>query len=60
MDLSIVNILSWFLIMVGSFSVITGAVGVLRLPDVYTRMHAASITDTLGAGSIIAGLILQA
>ena len=60
MDLSIVHILSWFLIMVGSFSVITGAVGVLRLPDVYTRMHAASITDTLGAGSIIAGLILQA
>lgn len=60
MDLSIVDILSWFLILIGSFSVITGAVGVLRLPDVYTRMHAASITDTLGAGTIIAGLILQA
>ncbi len=60
MDLSIFNILSWFLILVGSISVIPGAVGVLRLPDVYTRMHAASITDTLGAGTIIAGLILQA
>ena len=60
MDWSIVNILSWVLILIGSFSVITGAVGVLRLPDVYTRMHAASITDTLGAGTIIAGLILQA
>ena len=60
MDLSIVNILSWVLILIGSFSLITGAVGVLRLPDVYTRMHAASITDTLGAGTIIAGLILQA
>ena len=60
MDLSIFDILSWFLILVGSISVITGAVGVLRLPDVYTRMHAASITDTLGAGTIIAGLILQA
>ena len=60
MDWSIVNILSWVLILIGSFSLITGAVGVLRLPDVYTRMHAASITDTLGAGTIIAGLILQA
>ena len=57
---TIIDILSWALIILGSFSMITGAVGVLRLPDVYTRMHAASITDTLGAGSIIRGLILQA
>jgi len=57
---TIIDILSWALIILGSFALITGAVGVLRLPDVYTRMHAASITDTLGAGSIILGLILQA
>jgi multicomponent Na+:H+ antiporter subunit G len=57
---TIIDILSWAFIILGAFSLITGAVGVLRLPDVYTRMHAASITDTLGAGSIILGLMLQA
>jgi len=57
---TIIDILSWAFSILGTFSLITGAVGVLRLPDVYTRMHAASITDTLGAGSIILGLMLQA
>ena len=56
----ILDVLSFILIGIGSFSLIIGALGVLRLPDVYTRMHAASITDTLGAGTIILGLIIQA
>ena len=56
----ILDVLSFVLIGIGSFSLIVGALGVLRLPDVYTRMHAASITDTLGAGTIILGLIIQA
>lgn len=56
----IIEFCSWTLILFGSFSVITGAIGVLRFPDVFTRMHAASITDTLGAGALIGGLILQA
>jgi multicomponent Na+:H+ antiporter subunit G len=43
----------------GIFCVI-GTVGLIRMPDFYTRMHAASVTDTLGAGLILAGLILQA
>jgi multicomponent Na+:H+ antiporter subunit G len=60
MTADILDILSVALIGIGSLSLIIGALGVLRLPDVYTRMHAASITDTLGAGSIILGLILQA
>ena len=55
-----IDICSWALILFGSFSVIVGAFGVLRFPDVFTRMHAASITDTLGAGALIGGLILQA
>ena len=55
-----IDICSWILILFGSFSVIVGAFGVLRFPDVFTRMHAASVTDTLGAGAIIGGLILQA
>lgn len=56
----IVEVSSWALILIGSFALITGAVGVLRFPDVYTRMHAASITDTLGAGALLGGLMLQA
>ena len=60
MTADILDILSVALIGIGSLSLIIGALGVLLLPDVYTRMHAASITDTLGAGSIILGLILQA
>ena len=39
---------------------VIGGIGVLRLPDVYTRMHAASITDTIGAGALLLGLTIQA
>ena len=53
------DVLSWVLILTGSAFAIVGAVGLIRLPDVYTRMHGAGITDTLGAGLILAGLMLQ-
>ena len=32
----------------------------VRMPDLYTRMHAASVTDTFGAGLVLLGLLLQA
>jgi multicomponent Na+:H+ antiporter subunit G len=54
------DILSWAFILAGSAFAIIGAVGLLRLPDLYARMHAAGITDTLGAGLIVAGLTVQA
>ncbi|RMD63041.1 MAG: sodium:proton antiporter, partial [Alphaproteobacteria bacterium] len=38
---------------------IVGTIGLLRFPDVYARMHAAGITDTMGAGLIVTGLMLQ-
>jgi len=44
----------------GLVFVLAGAIGVIRLPDFYTRMHAAGVTDTLGAELVILGLILQA
>jgi len=44
----------------GALFVLAGAVGVLRLPDFYTRLHAAGVTDTLGAGLIVIGLMFQA
>ncbi|MDX2288297.1 MAG: monovalent cation/H(+) antiporter subunit G [Hyphomicrobiaceae bacterium] len=51
---------SWILICTGSFVILTGAIGMLRMPDVFTRMHAASLIDSLGAALLILGLMLQA
>ena len=56
----VLDIASWALILAGSFFTVVGAIGLVRMPDVYTRMHAASVTDTLGAGLLLAGLMLQA
>lgn len=43
----------------GVLLILAGTLGVLRLPDFFTRMHAAGITDTMGAEMIILGLIIQ-
>lgn len=56
----LLDIVSWILLISGSFFTLTGALGLLRFPDFFTRTHAASITDTLGAGLILTGLMLQA
>ena len=56
----VIDILSWVLLVVGGFFCCVGALGLLRMPDFYTRMHAASVIDTLGAGLILIGLALQA
>ena len=54
------DVLSWACILVGSFFTLVGAVGLLRMPEVFTRMHAASVIDTLGVGFLILGMCLQA
>lgn len=51
---------SWTFILIGAVFLIIGGIGLIRLPDVYTRMHAAGITDTMGAGMLILGLMVQA
>ena len=53
------DIASWVLLMAGGFFVFVGGLGALRMPDLYTRMHAAGITDTLGTILVLAGVILQ-
>jgi multicomponent Na+:H+ antiporter subunit G len=55
-----VDIASWILLMVGAFFCVVGGIGLHRLPDFFSRMHGAGITDTLGAGLVIFGLVLQA
>jgi len=56
---TIVELISAFCLLIGSFLCISGGVGILRFPDFYTRMHAVGVTDTLAAGMILVGLMLQ-
>lgn len=51
---------AYFLVFAGALFCLIGAIGVLRFPDVYSRMHAAGITDTLGALLVLLGLLLLA
>lgn len=56
----VLDALSWISILGGVFFMIVGAVGVVRMPDVYTRLHAAGMTDTMGAGLLLLGMCFQA
>ena len=55
----ILNYLSAFMIFAGVFFFAVGVLGLLRFPDVYTRLHATTKCDTLGAGLVLTGLALQ-
>ncbi len=55
----IVHIFSWLLLLKGCFFIVSGAIGMIRMPDIYTRIHAASVIDTGGLSFIILGLLLQ-
>lgn len=55
-----VDLASWLLLGAGGVFCVIGGIGLVRMPDFYTRVHAASVTETLGAGLILAGLMLQA
>ena len=57
---SFISVLSNVLLIAGAVFVLIGLIGVFRMPDFYTRVHAASIIDTLGTILIISGLILIA
>ncbi|MDA1183797.1 MAG: monovalent cation/H(+) antiporter subunit G [Acidobacteria bacterium] len=50
---------SWVLLAAGSVFAVVGGVGIVRLPDFFTRMHGAGITDTMGAALILGGLLCQ-
>lgn len=57
---ALIDTLSWVLLTLGGLSVLIGGIGALRMPDLYTRMHAASVTDSMGAILVLAGIMLQA
>lgn len=54
------EILSALCLAGGGFFCLVGGIGLLRMPDFYTRMHAGSVIETLGAGLILLGLMFQA
>lgn len=55
----LVDLASGLLLVAGGLFAVSGGVGLLRFPDFYTRVHAASVTDSAGAGLILLGLLLQ-
>ncbi|MDP1535310.1 MAG: monovalent cation/H(+) antiporter subunit G [Burkholderiales bacterium] len=58
--MSPIELLAGLFLALGGFFVLVGGVGMLRMPDLYTRMHAASVTETLGTLLIMIGLMIVA
>ena len=57
--MSIINGLTVVLTLAGCYFFLAGTMGLLRFPDVLTRLHAVTKADNLGLGLIVAGLALQ-
>ncbi|HSO21755.1 MAG TPA: monovalent cation/H(+) antiporter subunit G [Chondromyces sp.] len=57
MDWAGAGIMTWILIAAGALFLIVGGIGILRLPDFYSRIHPAGITDTMGALLVLVGLM---
>jgi len=53
------DIASWVLLTCGSLIMIVSAIGIIRLPDLFTRLHGASLADTGGAALLLLGMALQ-
>ena len=56
----VIDLASWILLVTGGGFCLVGGLGMLRMPDFYTRVHAASVSDSLGAALVLLGLLLQA
>jgi len=56
---SVITVVTGLCALLGIVLILTGGVGVLRLPDFYTRMHAAGVTETLAAFFIVVALMLE-
>ncbi len=55
----LLDIVSGICFLISAGFMLTGAIGILRMPDFYTRLHAAGLTDTMGSTFLVAGLLLQ-
>lgn len=55
---AITSLLAYASIAVGSAFIVIGGIGVLRMPEIYTRMHASSVTETAGSLFVLIGLMI--
>ncbi|MGC6454112.1 MAG: monovalent cation/H(+) antiporter subunit G [Candidatus Puniceispirillaceae bacterium] len=55
----LIDILSGLSIAAGVVALLTGSIGLIRLPDLYSRTHAVGMMDTAGVGFIILGLLIH-
>lgn len=60
MTTAVLDIISGAFIAAGAFFFVVGALGIYRMPDVFTRMHAGGISDTVGAGLLLIGMMFTA
>jgi multicomponent Na+:H+ antiporter subunit G len=54
------ELIGWVLVAGGGIFVIIGALGLNRMPDFFTRLHATSVGDTFGAGLMLTGMMIEA
>ncbi|MEO0341942.1 MAG: monovalent cation/H(+) antiporter subunit G [Pseudomonadota bacterium] len=55
-----IDVVSWICILGGVFFSITGAFGVVRFPEFWTRLHASSVAESGGMILLVLGMCLQA
>ena len=55
-----IDLLSWAALLGGGFFYVAGAIGLNRMPDIFTRIHAVAVSETLGVGLMVLGMLLQA
>ena len=53
------EILSGICFFLGIISILIGSIGIIKLPDVFSRLHASGMIDTAGVAFIILGMVLQ-
>lgn len=58
--MSIVDVATLALLALGAFFFVAGTAGLLRFPDIYSRLHAVTKVDNLGLGFVVLALMLQA
>lgn len=58
--MTVLNVFTAILLLVGAVFFLAGTVGMLRFPDTHSRLHALTKADNLGLGFIAVGLMLQA
>ena len=58
MDPILLDILTWLFIIPGALLLIIGGVGMITMPDVFARIHAASLVDTLGMLLLVLGMLI--